>query len=324
MARVVGFVEAPALGLDLPLDVRGTAFQQRVWQALRAIPPGATASYAEIAARDRRAEGGARRGRRLRRQRRIAVAIPCHRVVRSDGALSGYRWGVERKRDLLAAKRRDERHLFAATAIALDPGAVLLPGFAGEEAEALLAAIAAIAAAAPFRRMETPGGRRMSVAMTNAGTAGWTTSRRGYRYTAADPETGTAWPAMPDAVPRARRRAPRRWPASPASCPTPASSTATNPARGWRCTRIATRRDLARRSSPSRSACRRACSGAAARAATGRAAARWFMATCVVWGGPARLTFHGIAPLAAGDHPLTGAVRYNLTLRKAGAPPVRS
>ncbi|MBV7454908.1 bifunctional DNA-binding transcriptional regulator/O6-methylguanine-DNA methyltransferase Ada [Acidovorax sp. sif1233] len=100
VAQVVGFVESPGLGLDLPLDVRGTAFQQRVWQALRAIPPGQTASYADIARRI-----GAPTATRAVAQacgaNTLAVAIPCHRVVRSDGALSGYRWGVERKRALL-------------------------------------------------------------------------------------------------------------------------------------------------------------------------------------------------------------------------------
>ncbi|PHV04464.1 bifunctional DNA-binding transcriptional regulator/O6-methylguanine-DNA methyltransferase Ada [Janthinobacterium sp. BJB412] len=100
VARVVGMVEAPAIGLDLPLDVRGTAFQQRVWQALREIPPGRTVSYTELAAlvglpRGARAVAGACAANAL------AVAIPCHRVVRNDGALSGYRWGVERKAALL-------------------------------------------------------------------------------------------------------------------------------------------------------------------------------------------------------------------------------
>ncbi|NMF87601.1 bifunctional DNA-binding transcriptional regulator/O6-methylguanine-DNA methyltransferase Ada [Aromatoleum petrolei] len=101
VATVVGFVEVPKLGLDLPLDVRGTAFQMRVWQALQEIPAGATASYTEIARRIGapaavRAVAGACAANAL------AVAIPCHRVVRSDGGLSGYRWGVERKRLLLA------------------------------------------------------------------------------------------------------------------------------------------------------------------------------------------------------------------------------
>ncbi len=101
VAKVVGFVEAPALGLDLPLDVRGTAFQQRVWRALREIPVGATATYSDIAVRigapkAARAVAGACAANAL------AVAIPCHRVVHRDGGLAGYRWGVERKHALLA------------------------------------------------------------------------------------------------------------------------------------------------------------------------------------------------------------------------------
>ncbi|MCP1476449.1 AraC family transcriptional regulator of adaptative response/methylated-DNA-[protein]-cysteine methyltransferase [Pseudomonas sp. EB276 TE3739] len=106
IAGVVGFVEAPATGLNLPLDIRGTAFQERVWQALREIPAGSTASYAEIAQRI-----GAPTSMRAVAQacgaNRLAVAIPCHRVVRSDGNLSGYRWGVERKRQLLERELND-------------------------------------------------------------------------------------------------------------------------------------------------------------------------------------------------------------------------
>lgn len=100
VAQVVGLVESPGRGLDLPLDLRGTAFQQRVWQALRQIPPGRTVSYAEIAERI-----GAPTASRAVAQacgaNTLAVAIPCHRVVRRDGSLSGYRWGVARKRELL-------------------------------------------------------------------------------------------------------------------------------------------------------------------------------------------------------------------------------
>jgi AraC family transcriptional regulator, regulatory protein of adaptative response / methylated-DNA-[protein]-cysteine methyltransferase len=100
VAQVVGLIESPGVGLNLPLDVRGTAFQQRVWQALQKIPAGKTVSYAEIARRIGspaavRAVAGACAANNL------AVAIPCHRVVRSDGSLSGYAWGVERKRLLL-------------------------------------------------------------------------------------------------------------------------------------------------------------------------------------------------------------------------------
>ena len=105
VAKVVGFVEAPALGLDLPLDVRGTAFQQRVWQALREIPAGKTVSYAQVASRIGvpkavRAVGAAVGANPL------AVAIPCHRVIRTDGSLCGYRWGVERKRALIEREAR--------------------------------------------------------------------------------------------------------------------------------------------------------------------------------------------------------------------------
>ena len=101
VAKVIGLVEAPGLGLDLPLDVRGTAFQQRVWQALRDIPAGSTASYTDISLRIG-APKAVRGVAQACAANAIAVAIPCHRVVRSDGTLAGYRWGVERKRALLA------------------------------------------------------------------------------------------------------------------------------------------------------------------------------------------------------------------------------
>lgn len=100
VAKVVGFVEAPAVGLDLPLDVRGTAFQQRVWDALAKIPAGTTVTYTELAERIGSPQS-ARAVARACSANTIAVAIPCHRVVRNDGALAGYRWGVERKRALL-------------------------------------------------------------------------------------------------------------------------------------------------------------------------------------------------------------------------------
>ena len=104
IATVIGFIEAPRLGLDLPLDVRGTAFQQRVWQALQTIPVGSTATYTDIAARI----GAPRAARAVATAcaaNSLAVAIPCHRVVRTDGTLSGYRWGGERKRNLLAREK---------------------------------------------------------------------------------------------------------------------------------------------------------------------------------------------------------------------------
>lgn len=105
IARVVGFIEAPEASLDLPLDVRGTAFQQRVWKALREIPPGTTSNYSEIA----KCIGSPKAIRAVARacaSNGLAVAIPCHRVVRKDGNLSGYRWGIERKRALLEKEKR--------------------------------------------------------------------------------------------------------------------------------------------------------------------------------------------------------------------------
>jgi AraC family transcriptional regulator of adaptative response/methylated-DNA-[protein]-cysteine methyltransferase len=107
VAQVIGFIEAPKTGLDLPLDVRGTAFQQKVWRTLREIPAGSTVSYTEIAERI-----GAPKAVRAVAQacasNHIAVAIPCHRVLRHDGALSGYRWGVQRKSALLAREAAAE------------------------------------------------------------------------------------------------------------------------------------------------------------------------------------------------------------------------
>ncbi|GJL70195.1 MAG: hypothetical protein NPIRA06_28300 [Nitrospirales bacterium] len=100
VAAVIGFVEAPERGLDLPLDVQGTAFQQRVWKALQNIPAGSTASYADIAA-SIGSPASIRAVARACGANPLAVAIPCHRVVRTNGELSGYRWGIERKRALL-------------------------------------------------------------------------------------------------------------------------------------------------------------------------------------------------------------------------------
>lgn len=105
VAKVVGFVEEPGIGLDLPLDIRGTAFQQRVWKALQQIPAGSTASYADIAQKI----GSPKAVRAVAQAcgaNTLAVAIPCHRVIKNDGSLSGYRWGVERKQALLKREAR--------------------------------------------------------------------------------------------------------------------------------------------------------------------------------------------------------------------------
>lgn len=103
-ARVAAFVEAPHAGLDLPLDIRGTAFQMRVWAVLRQIPPGRRLSYSEVAERVG-APQAVRAVARACAANALALAIPCHRVVRRNGGLSGYRWGVERKRALLERER---------------------------------------------------------------------------------------------------------------------------------------------------------------------------------------------------------------------------
>lgn len=100
MAQIVSFVEAPTLSLDLPLDIQGTVFQKQVWQVLQAIPPGTTISYTELAKR----VGSPNATRAVASAcgaNSLAVAIPCHRVISQSGALTGYRWGLERKRKLL-------------------------------------------------------------------------------------------------------------------------------------------------------------------------------------------------------------------------------
>ena len=105
VAHVIGFIEVPNQCLDLPLDIRGTAFQQRVWRALQQIPAGTTVSYTEIAKKI----GSPKSLRAVANAcaaNNIAVAIPCHRVVRTDGSLSGYAWGIDRKRDLIDREKR--------------------------------------------------------------------------------------------------------------------------------------------------------------------------------------------------------------------------
>ena len=105
VAKVIGLIESPAIGCDLPLDIRGTAFQRRVWKALQQIPPGTTASYSDIATRIGMPKA-VRAVARACGANELAVAIPCHRVVKNDGSLSGYRWGVDHKRALLESETR--------------------------------------------------------------------------------------------------------------------------------------------------------------------------------------------------------------------------
>lgn len=200
--------------------------------------------------------------------------------------------------------------------VPIDDGAVLLRGFAAAAVPELVAAIESVTTAAPFRHMVTPGGYRMSVAMTNCGDAGWITDRRGYRYDAVDPETGLVWPVLPpvflDLADRAaaaagyaafvpdaalinryeagsklslhqdRNERDYAAPIVSVSLGLPALFLFGGPKRNDRAKRI-----------PLQSG------------------------DVVVWGGASRLFFHGVDTFADGEHPLTGRYRYNLTLRKA-------
>ena len=107
VSQVLSFVEAPRSGHNLPLDIQGSSFQQRVWLALREIPPGSTVSYRELADRIGRPKA-VRAVATACAANPVAVLVPCHRVVRSDGNLAGYRWGLERKRALLAREAGEE------------------------------------------------------------------------------------------------------------------------------------------------------------------------------------------------------------------------
>jgi len=198
----------------------------------------------------------------------------------------------------------------------LAPGAVLLRGFAAGEAAELAAALKRVVAAAPFRRMTTPGGYVMSVEMTNCGQVGWVTDRRGYRYQPTDPATGKPWPPMPPPFARLAARA-----ASAGGYdgfgPDACLVNRYEPGARLSLHQDKDERDFdapivsvslglpavflfggARRSDPARKI-------------------RLESGDVVVWGGPTRLFFHGVAPVADGEHPLTGRCRINLTFRMA-------
>ncbi len=198
----------------------------------------------------------------------------------------------------------------------LAPGAMVLRGFAAGEAEALVAAIEHVARAAPFRHMVTPGGFTMSVAMTNCGQAGWVTDRKGYRYAAADPETGKPWPAMPAAFIALAARA-----AEAAGYPgfAPNSCLVNRYAPG---TRLTLHQDRNERDfdapivSVSLGLPATFLFGGAERGDRTRRM-KLHSGDVVVWGGASRLHFHGVAELRDGTDPLTERCRYNLTFRKA-------
>jgi len=198
----------------------------------------------------------------------------------------------------------------------LADGASLLHGFADAEAATLIAAIRRIEADAPLRRMVTPGGFTMSVAMTNCGSAGWITDRRGYRYDACDPMTGRAWPAMPACFADLAARA-----AAAAGFPdfAPDACLINRYEPGARLTLHQDRNErdfTAPIVSVSLGLPAIFLFGGNKRSDRPRRL-RLQHGDVVVWGGPARLVFHGVDVLADGEHPLTGRCRFNLTLRRA-------
>ena len=201
--------------------------------------------------------------------------------------------------------------------VQLADGAVHLPGFATVAAPDLLASLEAVLATAPFRHMITPGGHRMSVAMTNCGSLGWVTDRRGYRYDARDPDSGAPWPWMPRHLSALARRA-----AAAAGFPAflPDSCLINRYAPG---TQLSLHQDRNERDfsqpivSVSFGLAANFLFGGLARTERPRRV-RLEHGDVVVWGGPSRLAFHGVAPLPDGIHPLTGNSRLNLTFRRAG------
>lgn len=198
----------------------------------------------------------------------------------------------------------------------LAPGAVLLRGFARPHQHDLLAAIAAITARAPFRRMVTPGGHQMSVAMTNCGEVGWVTDRSGYRYDTIDPDTGQAWPAMP---PLFRELAEQAAAEAGFAAFAPDACLINRYEPGAKMS-LHQDRDERNMGAPIVSISL----GLPATFLFGGLkrsdkAQRYRLqhGDVVVWGGPARLAFHGVAPLADGEHATLGRMRINLTFRRA-------
>jgi alkylated DNA repair protein (DNA oxidative demethylase) len=207
--------------------------------------------------------------------------------------------------------------LFAEPVESLDEGAVLLRGFALDAAPALLAAVADIAAAAPFRHLITPGGFRMSVAMTNCGAYGWTSSPSGYRYAERDPTTDAAWPAIPPVILSLARSAAA---AAQFAEFTPDACLINRYEPGARLTLHQDKDERDWRQpivSVSLGVPATFLFGGLKRSERPRRL-ELTHGDVVVWGGPSRLRYHGIAPLKESQHPFAGAARINLTLRRAG------
>jgi alkylated DNA repair protein (DNA oxidative demethylase) len=205
--------------------------------------------------------------------------------------------------------------LFPRTPVEIDAGAVLLPGYAAPTDD-LLRQIVAIADRSTFRFQTIPGGRRMSVAMTSTGASGWTSDLRGYRYSPVDPDSGAPWPPMPPAFAALAASA-----AAEAGYPGFAPDTclinryATGARMGLHQDRD--EQDLSQPIVSVSIGVPATFLWAGATRAGGSRRYRLLDGDVVVWGGPSRLAFHGVAPLAAGHHPATGAFRYNLTFRRA-------
>ena len=218
--------------------------------------------------------------------------------------------------DLFASPPDDER---AVETIA--PGAILLRGFARADAAALLGAVERVAAASPFRHMETPGGFRMSVAMTNCGAAGWITDRRGYRYAGIDPATGQPWPALP---PLFQRLAAAAATAAGFADFAPDACLVNRYQPGARMSlhQDKNERDFAQPIVSLSLGLPAIFLFGGLKRGDRPTRLRLSGGDVVVWGGPARMAFHGVAPLAAPDGPADpdqppGPCRINLTLRKA-------
>jgi alkylated DNA repair protein (DNA oxidative demethylase) len=217
---------------------------------------------------------------------------------------------------MLLPRHDDTLALNGAGKEVLEPGAFLLRGFAENQAAALVADIDRIAAAAPFRNMVTPGGFTMSVAMSNCGAYGWVTDRKGYRYADADPVSGRPWPAMPAAF---RDLAARAAAAADYAGFVPDSCLINRYVPGARMS-LHQDKDEADFAAPIVSVSLGLPAtflwGGGKRSDRPRRI-RLESGDLVVWGGPARLNFHGVDILADGDDPVAGKCRYNLTFRKA-------
>ena len=206
--------------------------------------------------------------------------------------------------------------LFAEEREVLAEGAVLLRGYCADEAAALLRELDGVAALAPFRHMTTPGGYRMSVAMTNCGALGWASDAGGYRYSEVDPVSGAAWPAMPDAFVQLAQGAAAEA-GFPEFAPDACLVNRYEPGAKLSLHQDKDEGDL-------RAPIVSVSLGLPATFLFGGprrkdAVRRWRVmhGDVAVWGGPARLTYHGVSPLPDGEHPLTGRCRINLTFRKA-------